>query len=267
MTTLPHASTARSRTSTDSLRESWTMLRRNLLQAWRYPSMIVSIIVMPVILLLVFAFVFGGALEMASGGEYIDYLTPGMLLLIPAYLMASLAVQIATDTTKGIVNRFRTMPIAPSSMLAGHVGGTLVLGILGTGAMALVGLLIGWRPNANPLEWLAAFGLLALFTLALSWIAVGMGLISPNPESASNLPMPFILLPFLGSGLVATDTMPAGLRQFAEYQPFTPLTETIRGLLMGTEIGGSAVAALAWCAGLGLIGFVWSARVFTRQDR
>src|SRR5690606_10876644 len=160
-----------------------------------------------------------------------------------------------------------TMPIAPSSMLAGHVGGTLIVGLAGTGAMALVALLIGWRPNANPLEWLAAFGLLTLFTLALSWIAVGMGLISPNPESASNLPLPFLLLPFLGSGLVATGTMPAGLRQFAEYQPFTPLTETIRGLLMGTEIGSSAVVALAWCAGLGLIGFVWSARVFVRQAR
>ncbi|HLS79291.1 MAG TPA: ABC transporter permease [Nocardia sp.] len=242
------------------------MLRRNLRQAVRYPSLIISIIVMPVVLLLVFAFVFGGALEAATEGEYIDYLAPGMLLMIPAYLMASLAVQIATDTTKGIVNRFRTMPIAPASMLAGHVGGTLVLGLLGSGAMALVALLIGWRPDAEPVEWLAAAGLLALFTFALAWIAVGMGLISPNPESASNLPLPFILLPFLGSGLVATDTMPAGLRQFAEYQPFTPMTETIRGLLMGTEIGGSAVVALAWCLGLGVIGFVWSARVFARRD-
>jgi len=265
-TTLPTA-LARTRTQSDSARESWTMLRRNLLQARRYPSMTLSVVVMPVILLLLFTFVFGGALEMASGGEYIDYLTPGMLLVIPAYLMASVAVSIATDTTKGIVNRFRTMPIAPSSMLTGHVSGTLIQGMLGIVAMALVALLIGWRPNANPLEWLAAFGLLALFTLALSWIAVGMGLVSPNPESASNLPMPFIMLPFLGSGLVGTDTMPAGLRQFAEYQPFTPLTETVRGLLMGTEIGNSAVIALAWCAGLGVIGFVWSARVFARQSR
>ncbi|MBF6232364.1 ABC transporter permease [Nocardia farcinica] len=251
--------------SATALTDSMTMLRRNLVHAKRYPSMVFSVVLMPVVLLLVFVFVFGGALEKSSGGNYIDYLTPGMLLMIPAYLTASVAVSVSTDVTKGIVNRFRTMAIAPSSMLTGHVFGTVLLGMLGTVAMMAVAFLVGWRPQANPLEWLAVFGLLALLVFALAWLSVALGLLSPNPEAASNAVFPVIMLPFLGSGLVATDTMPVGMRQFAEYQPFTPITETVRGLLMGTEIGGQGIAALAWCVGLGLAGYLWSARIFAKQ--
>ncbi|WP_330251712.1 ABC transporter permease [Nocardia sp. NBC_00565] len=248
-----------------ALADSKTMLRRNLLHAKRYPSMTFGVVLMPIVLLLTFNFVFGGALEKSSGGNYIDYLTPGMLLMIPAYMTASVAVSIATDTTKGIVNRFRTMAISQPSILTGHVTGALIQAMLGIAAMAAVAVAIGFRPSANVIEWVAAFGLLAMLTVALVWLAVGMGLIAANPESASNMPFPLIMLPFLGSGLVGTDTMPVGLRQFAEYQPFTPLTETIRGLLMGTEIGNNGIISIAWCIGLGLVGYLWSTSVFRKQ--
>ncbi|MEU6832019.1 ABC transporter permease [Nocardia beijingensis] len=250
-----------------ALADSATMLRRNLVHAKRYPSLSFGVIVMPTVLLLVFNFVFGGALEKSSGGNYIDYLAPGMLLMIPAYMTVSVAVSVATDTTKGIVNRFRTMDIAQSAMLTGHVVGALIQALIGIAAMAGVALLIGFRPNATALEWLAVFALLALVMFALTWLSVALGLLAPNPESASNTPFPLVMLPFLGSGLVATDTMPAGLRQFAEYQPFTPFTETIRGLLMGTEIGANGVISLAWCAGLTAVGYLWSSSIFRRQTR
>lgn len=248
-----------------ALADSATMLRRNLTHAKRYPSMSVGIIVMPTVLLLIFKFVFGGALEKSSGGNYIDYLAPGMLLMVPAYITASVAVSIATDASKGIVNRFRTMGITQSSMLTGHVVGALLQALGGIVLMAAVSLLIGWRPDANVVEWLAAFGLLAFTVFGLNWLAVALGLLSSNPEGASNIVFPIIMLPFLGSGLVSTDTMPVGLRQFAEYQPFTPITETVRGLLMGTEIGNNGILALAWCAGLTLVGFLWANSIFRRQ--
>lgn len=250
-----------------ALADSATMLRRNLVRAKRYPSMTFGVIVMPTILLLVFNFVFGGALEKSSGGNYIDYLAPGMLLMIPAYMTVSVAVSVATDTTKGIVNRFRTMDIAQSAMLTGHVVGALIQAMAGIAAMVAIALLIGFRPNANPVEWIAAFALLALIMFALTWLSVALGLLAPNPESASNSPFPLVMLPFLGSGLVATDTMPAGLRQFAEYQPFTPFTETVRGLLMGTEIGNNGIIAIAWGVGITVVGYLWSSSIFRRQTR
>ncbi|MFC8526312.1 ABC transporter permease [Nocardia sp. NPDC057227] len=249
------------------LADTVTMLRRNLLHARRYPSMVFGVIVMPVILMLVFNYVFGGALQLSSGGKYIDYLAPGMLLMIPAYMTVSVCVAVCTDTTKGIVNRFRTMAIAQPAVLAGHVLGTLIQSFLGLTGMVLVALLIGWRPDASALEWLAAAGLLGLLVFALTWLAVACGLLAANPESASNMLFPVVLLPFLGSGLVATETMPVGMRQFAEYQPFTPITETVRGLLMGTEIGNSWIIALAWCVGIGIAGFLWSRSIFARRGR
>ncbi|MEV0028895.1 ABC transporter permease [Nocardia sp. NPDC050793] len=252
-------------TTSFALADSATMLRRNLLHVKRYPTMTFGILVMPVVLMLVFTFVFGGALEKSSGGNYIDYLTPGMMLMLPAYLTVSVAVSITTDKTKGIVNRFRTMAISQSSMLAGQVVGALIQALIGVVLMVSVALLVGFRPNANPVEWLAVFGLIGLVMFAFSWLGVAIGLVAPTPEAASNMPFPLVMLPFLGSGLVATDTMPVGMRQFAEYQPFTPLTETLRGLLMGTEIGANGIVSIAWCAGLGLVGYVWAMSRFRKQ--
>ncbi|MFD3706480.1 ABC transporter permease [Nocardia sp. NPDC058658] len=247
--------------------DTMTMLRRNLIHAKRYPSMVFSIIIMPTVLLVIFNFVFGGALEKSSGGNYIDYLTPGMMLMLPAYMTVSVAVSIASDASKGIVNRFRVMSISRSSMLTGQVLGSLLQAVGGIAVMTGVALLIGFRPNADVVEWVAALGLLVLVTFAFSWLAIALGLISPTVESASNAPFPIILMPFLGSGLVATDTMPVGLRQFAEYQPFTPITETLRGLLMGTEIGSNGWVSLAWCAVIAGGGFLWSKSIFSKQAK
>ncbi|AHH22235.1 putative ABC transporter, permease [Nocardia nova SH22a] len=248
-----------------TLTDSRTMLRRNLVHAKRYPAMTISVVIMPVIMLLMFNYIFGGALEKATTGHYIDYIVPGMMLMIPAYLVVGVAVAVASDMTKGIVNRFRTMPMDHSSILTGQVVGTVIQGLLGVGLMVAVGLAIGFRPEANVLEWFAAFGLVALVIFGLSWLGVAFGLAAKSPESASNMPMPIVFLPFLGSGLVPTGTMPNGVRQFAEYQPFTPMTETLRGLLMGTAIGGNAIGALAWCIGFAVVGYLWSRSLFRRK--
>ncbi|WP_063011513.1 ABC transporter permease [Nocardia nova] len=251
--------------TTHTLADSRTMLRRNLVHAKRYPGMTISMFIMPLVMLLMFNYIFGGALEKATGGSYIDYLVPGMMLIIPAYLVVGVAVAIASDMTKGIVNRFRTMPMAHSSILTGQVAGTVIQGVLGVGLMVAVAALIGFRPDATVVEWLAAFGLIALVIFGLAWLGVGFGLAAETPESASNTPTPLIFLPFLGSGLAPTDTMPAGVRQFAEYQPFTPLTETLRGLLMGTAIGGNGIAAVVWCVGFAVVGYLWSRSLFRRK--
>ncbi|MBF6546743.1 ABC transporter permease [Nocardia brasiliensis] len=248
-----------------ALADSATMLRRNLTHAKRYPSMSIGVIMMPTLFLLIFKFVFGGALEKSSGGNYVDYLAPGMLLMVPAYITASVAVSIANDAAKGIVNRFRTMGITQSSMLTGHVLGALLQALLGIAVMCVVALLIGWRPDANPVEWVAALGLLTFMIFGLNWLAVALGLLSPNAEGASNIVFPIIMLPFLGSGLVSPETMPAGLRQFAEYQPFTPITETVRGLLMGSEIGNNGIISIGWCLVLTLGGFFWANAIFRRK--
>ncbi|WP_433577285.1 ABC transporter permease [Nocardia brasiliensis] len=248
-----------------ALADSATMLRRNLTHAKRYPSMSIGVIMMPTLFLLIFKFVFGGALEKSSGGNYVDYLAPGMLLMVPAYITASVAVSIANDAAKGIVNRFRTMGITQSSMLTGHVLGALLQALLGIAVMCVVALLIGWRPDANPVEWVAALGLLTFMIFGLNWLAVALGLLSPNAEGASNIVFPIIMLPFLGSGLVSPDTMPAGLRQFAAYQPFTPITETVRGLLMGSEIGNNGIISIGWCLVLTVGGFFWANAIFRRK--
>jgi ABC-2 type transport system permease protein len=136
--------------------------------------------------------------------------------------------------------------------------------LLGMAVVTLIALAIGFRPNATIVEWLAAVGLLTLFSVAITWLAVGLGLKSPTPEAAGNAPMFLILLPFLGSGFVPTESMPTVLRWFAEYQPFTPIMETIRGLLLGTEIGNSAVIALAWCVGIAAVSYAWAKSTFNK---
>ncbi|MCX4096349.1 ABC transporter permease [Nocardia sp. alder85J] len=253
-------------TTTAPVTDTITMLRRNLVHAKRYPGMTIGVIVTPVLLLLLFDYIFGGALGRSTGGvKYIDYLVPGMMLMIPAYLVAGVAVSVASDMTKGIVNRFRAMPMSHAAILTGQVLGTVIQGLLGVLLMVAVGVLVGFRSDAGVLAWLAAFGLVALVIFGLAWLGVGFGLAASTPESASNMPAPILFLPFLGSGLVPTDTMPGGVRQFAEYQPFTPMTETLRGLLHGTPIGHNGIVAIAWCAGFAVVGYVWSKRQFRRK--
>jgi ABC-2 type transport system permease protein len=220
---------------------------------------------MPIIFMLLFVYVFGSTLGAGIGGAgYVDYVAPGIIVMTAAAGSISTAVSVCMDMTEGIVARFRTMAISRVSLLTGHVVGSMIQTMFGMALVIGVALLIGFRPGAGPAEWIAAIGVLLMLTLALTWLAVAFGLVADRPETASNLPLPLTLLPFLGSGFVPTDSMPAGVRQFAEYQPFTPIIETLRGLLMGTPIGDAGLIAVAWCAAIALGGYVWAKKRFNR---
>ncbi|WP_328619579.1 ABC transporter permease [Streptomyces sp. NBC_00354] len=250
--------------------DSMTMLRRNLKRALRYPAMTLSVVAMPVMMLLLFNYAFGGALGTGisgaptGGGTYIDYVAPGIILMAATAGAVATAVGVCVDMTEGIVNRFRTMSISRAAFLTGHVVGSAIQTLVAIALVIGVALAIGFRPDATAVEWFAAIGLLTLLTVALTWLSAGIGLVAKTPESASNTPMPLTFLPFLGSAIVPTDSMPTGLRWFAEYQPFTPVIETLRGLLTGTGIGNSGYVALAWCTGLTLVGYFWARSAFGR---
>jgi ABC-2 type transport system permease protein len=251
--------------------DSATMLRRDLKHALRYPSMTLMLVGMPIVFLLLFVYVFGGTLGAglgaATGGRaaYVQYVVPGILLMAVAATAQGTAISVAMDMTEGIVARFKTMAIARASVLTGHVLGAVIQTMLSLVVVVGVALLIGFRSGATPMEWIAAAGVLAMIAFALTWLTVALGMVSKNVEAASNLPMPLVFLPFLGSGFVPTESMPTGLRWFAEYQPFTPVMETLRGLLLGTAIGDSAMIAIAWSAGIALLGYLWARKLYDRD--
>ncbi|GHJ92874.1 MULTISPECIES: ABC transporter permease [Streptomyces] len=255
-----------------AVRDSSTMLRRNLLHARRYPSLTLNLLLTPVMLLLLFVYVFGDVMSAGMGGAdrdaYVAYLVPGLLLMTIGSTVVGTAVSVSNDMSEGIIARFRTMAIHRPSILVGHVVGSVLQSVASVVLVGAVGVAIGFRStDATAVEWLAAFGLLALFALALTWIAVGMGLVSPNAEAASNNALPLIFLPLISSAFVPIDAMPGWFQPIAEYQPFTPAIETLRGLLLGTEIGHNGWLAVAWCAGLTVLGHVWSNKTFGRDPK
>jgi ABC-2 type transport system permease protein len=254
-----------------ALRDSSTMVRRQLRHMLRYPNLTLSLALMPIVFLLLFVYVFGGTLGDGIGGgsggraAYVNYVAPGILLMMVTGVAVGTAVSVAMDMTEGIVARFKTMAIARVSVLTGHLVGSLIQAMLGVALVTGVALLIGFQPNATAVEWVAAMAVLAMISFALTWLSIAFGMVAKTVEAASNYPQPLVLLPFLGSGFVPTDSMPAWLRAFAEHQPFTPFIETIRGLLMGTPIGSSAIIATTWCAGIALASYLWAKRLFNRQ--
>lgn len=257
-----------------AVRDSSTMLRRNLLHARRYPSLTLNLLLTPVMLLLLFVYVFGDVMGSGIGGggadrsEYIAYIVPGLLLMTIGSTVIGTAVSVSTDMNEGIIARFRTMAIHRGSVLVGHVVGSVLQSIMSVVLVGAVAVAIGFRStDAGVLEWLAALGLLVLFAMALTWIAVGMGLVSPNAEAASNNAMPMILLPLLSSAFVPVDAMPGWLQPIAEYQPFTPAIETLRGLLLGSGIGHNGWLAVVWCLGLAVLGYFWSTSKFNRSPK
>jgi ABC-2 type transport system permease protein len=165
---------------------------------------------------------------------------------------------------EGIIARFRTMGIARASVLTGHMLGSTLQTVAGLAVVVGVALLVGFAPDATAVEWIAAAGVLVTITLAITWLALALGMYPSNVEAASNLPMPLILLPFLSSGFVPTGSMPPGIRWFAEWQPFTPFIETLRGLLMGTAIGTSAALSVVWCLAIGVVGYAWAMKLYER---
>ncbi|MER7541351.1 ABC transporter permease, partial [Streptomyces sp. NPDC097704] len=250
-------------------RDTTTMLRRNLLHARRYPSLTLNLLLTPIMLLLLFVYIFGDTMSAGMGGgdrsDYIAYLVPGLLLMTIGSTTIGTAVSVSNDMTEGIIARFRTMAIHRGSVITGHVIGSVLQSVISVVLVGAVGVAIGFRStDATALEWLAAFALLVLFATALTWIAVGMGMVSPNAEAASNNAMPLIFLPLISSTFVPVDQMPGWFQPIAEYQPFTPAIETLRGLLLGTEIGHNGWLALAWCVALTALGYFWSKAVFNR---
>lgn len=260
MTTLSHAAA-----------DSMTMLRRNLRHLVRYPSMVIMTLAMPVLLLLLFVGIFGGALTAGlgatAGGGYVDYVVPGILLMTVGYGATTTALAVNRDMTEGIIDRFRTMAIPRTSVLTGHVAAALGRTMISVALVFAVALLLGFRPAAGPLDWLAMAGVLALLTLALNWLAVAVGLSARNAEGTGVFTVVVQVLPFVSSAFVTPDSMSGAVRWFARHEPFTPVIDTIRALLLGTPIGGSGVLAVVWCAGLALAGYLWARAVFRRDPR
>jgi ABC-2 type transport system permease protein len=252
--------------------DSMTMLRRQLKHMLRYPSMTVLLVGTPVVLLLLFVYVFGGTLgaglpvSVAGSGRaaYLEYVTPGILLLTMAATAQGTAISVAMDMTEGIIARFRTMPIARASVLTGHVLGSVIQAVLAVVVVLAVELALGFRPDASVVEWVAVAGLVVLVAFALTWLCVALGLVSKSVETASNTPMFLMILPFVSSAFVPTDAMPAGLRYFAEHQPFTPIIETLRALLTGAPTGSDLWLAIGWCVLVSVLGYLWSRRLFLR---
>jgi len=266
--------TAGSRVESHVVADAVTMLRRNLLHVVRYPGLSIFTILGPVVILLLFVFVFGGTLGAGlpgvdpAGGRaaYVGYVMPGILLITIAGTASGAAITVAMDMTEGITARFRTMAISRASVLAGHVLGNTIQAIIAVALVLGVGALIGFRPTADAAEWAAAAGLVVLISFAVSWIGVAMGIQSKTVETASNLPLILTFLPMLGSGFVPTDSMPGWLQWFAEYQPFTPFIEALRSLLLGTEMGSNLVLTLVWVVVLTVIGYVWSMALYERKS-
>jgi len=257
-------------TASYALRDSGTMLRRNLRHLQRYPGLSLFPILGPVVFLLLFVYVFGGTLGngITPGGgrdAYVNFLTPGMLLLAVVGAANTTAISVAKDMTEGIIARFKTMRIWRPAVLAGHVVGGLILAVISVAVTIGVALLIGYDPAASLPQWLGALGLLVLLAIALIWLTVALGLKAKSVETASNLPMFLMILPFLGSGFVPVDSMPAGVRWFAENQPFTPITNTVRSLLAGEHVGTTGITAIAWCLAITAAAYLWARHLYNRR--
>jgi ABC-2 type transport system permease protein len=259
------------------LTDSVTMLRRSLRRMRRYPSLTLFVAGLPIVFLLLFVYVFGGALGAGLAGAagaagaadisrdaYLAYIVPGMLLVTVTGAAQGTAISVSMDMTAGIIARFRTMSIARASVLGGHVLGAVIQTLIAAVAVVAVAVLIGFRPTTGPVAWAAAVGVLVLVAIAISWLSVALGMSSDSVETASNLPFFLVLLPFLSSAFVPTQSMPGPLAWFAEHQPFTPIIETLRGLLVGTPIGDSWWIAVAWCVVISAGGYLWSLRLYER---
>jgi ABC-2 type transport system permease protein len=239
------------------------MLRRNFKHTARNPVTVFNAVLLPVVIMLMFVYVIGNAFSV--GVKYIDYATPGMILLAICYGLSATAAAVNDDMRKGIINRFRVMDVSRGAVLTGHVIVTMLRSLVSIAAIIGVAFALGFRSPASFLDWLAVVGIIAAACLATSWLTVALGLAAKTPESAGLATVPLIMLPFFSSAIVPAAKMGAGVRQFAEYQPFTPIIEALRGLLAGAPSAGYAIAALAWCAGIGIVGFVWALSTFNKR--
>jgi len=249
-------------TVTLAVRDSATMFRRDLRRSRRYPAMTISGIIVPVLFLLLFDGVFGRALHAGltaatpHAGQYINYLAPGILVMTAASVAEGTALNVVTDMTEGIITRFRAMAVTRTAVLSGQAAGSLLRALISGALVVGAAFALGLRPTATPLEWIALTGVFAMVSLALTWLTVAFGLLAKTPAGANSLALILVVLPFVSNAFVPAASMPAGVRQFAAHQPFTPMTGTLRGLLTGTPIGSNAVITIAWCAALSLAGYL-----------
>lgn len=254
-------------TTSYAVRDSTTMLRRNLKHMQRYPSLTLMLIGQPVLFLLLFVYVFGGTMGAGLPGgtgraDYLAYISPAILIITVASVALSTAIYVAKDATEGIIDRFKTMPIAKASVLTGHVLAAMVQTAIATAVVLVIAVLLGYRPDASAADWLGAMGVLALLALALTWLCVALGLAAGSVETASNSPMFLVLLPFVSSAFVPTDSMPTGVAWFAEHQPFTPVIDTLRDFLAGRDPGADLWWAIGWCVVITALSYVWARRLF-----
>lgn len=253
-----------------TLSDSMTMLRRDFRHSLRHISMTLSGVLTPSFLLVLFVYVFGGAIGTGAGGvghsgAYINYVAPAIIIMSVGSGCATTAINLCMDMSEGIIARFRTMPISRSSVLTGQVVGSLIRTLVSAALVLGLALLMGFRPTADAVAWIEAIGLIALFTLAITWMGVVFGLVGKTPAGANSLSLIFqLLLPFTSSAFVRPESMTGAVRWFAEHQPFTVVIDTLRGLLLGTPIGNSAVLAVAWCVLIALAGYVWARAVYSR---
>jgi ABC-2 type transport system permease protein len=255
-------------TTSAALSDSRIMLRRNLKHIRRNPVTIFNGVLMPIVIMLMFVYVLGNAFNV--GEHYIEYATPGLILLTITYGLSGTSVAVNSDMTKGIINRFKVMNVSRGAVLNGHVAATMLGSSIAIVAIIGMAFALGFRSPATPLDWLGAIGIVAAAAFAAAWITVALGMAAKTPESAGMTVVPLLLLPFVSSAIVPADKMGEGVRQFAEYQPFTPIIEALRGLLAGTPSGGTLLAgniaaALAWCAGTALVGYLWSRATFSKR--
>jgi ABC-2 type transport system permease protein len=259
MTTAPPTS----RPATAVLGESVTMIGRSVRLTRRDVESLVLSIALPLMMMLLFVYVFGGAID--TGTAYLDYVVPGIVLLCVGFGAATTAPSVAADMTGGMVDRLRSMPIAGSAVLTGHVVASVARNAVSTAIVLGAAVAMGFRPSAGPAEWAAAMGLLLIYVLALSWLAAGLGVLASSVQSANAMTFFMLFLPYLSSAFVPPDTMPAVLRVVAENQPITPIIETVRGLLTGVPVGSDGPLALAWATGLLVASSALAAWLFRRR--
>ncbi|HTW21018.1 MAG TPA: ABC transporter permease [Mycobacteriales bacterium] len=244
------------------------MTLRCIKRSLRNPEAFFTALMLPVVLMLLFVYVFGGDLN--TGGKYVDYVVPGLIVLCAGFGAGTTAVAVATDMSNGIIDRIRSMPVLGATLLAGHIIASLARNLLATALVIGVGLGLGWRPSGSVLDWVAAAGVIVLFVLALSWLAAGAGLLAGDAEAATSMSMVLMFIPYVSTAFVPAHTMPRVLADFARYQPFTPIIETMRGLWMGhTSTGASvaheAVLAVVYCVAILVVASVAASWLFRHR--
>jgi ABC-2 type transport system permease protein len=248
----------------DSVHDTTTLLGRSVRHIVRSPDTIITTAITPIAMLLMFVYVFGGAID-TNGAKYVNYLLPGILLITVASGVAYTALRLHTDISSGIFERFQSMPIARSANLWGHVITSVIANLVSLVLVVLVAVAIGFRSGAGLIAWLQVLAIMVLFTLALTWLAVIAGLAAKTAEGAGAFAYPLLFLPFVSSAFVPTSDMPGPVQWFAEHQPVTSIVNTLRNLYADTPLGNDVWTALAWCVGLLVVAYALAVRTYHRR--